>query len=606
MSPTVILHQPQRDLPNNPSATEQWLRFEHPQKIVVAQRPSEVAAALAAVEAGVAEGLHGAGFISYEAAPAFDEALVVRADDSGFPLLWFGLYDGAQVTRFDALATDRGSYQLGDWQLSASQVEFEAAIARIKSYIASGDTFQVNYTFRLKAEFAGDPWALFLALMHLQPGNYAAFIDLGDFAICSASPELFFTRVGETFTAKPMKGTAERGWWTVSDRAQATALQASLKNRAENVMIVDMLRNDLGRIATPGTVRVPSLFDLERYPTLWQMTSTVMADSPVGLGAAMAALFPCASITGAPKPRTMEIIRDLEDSPRRIYCGTIGHWAPATTEHSPQAQFNVAIRTVLIDRARGEAEYGVGSGIVWDSEATAEYEECCLKTAILRREKQSFELLETLLWEKAGGYFLLDYHLRRLQEAADYFGYPFNPSQINQVLGDVWLPERQAEIAEHDAKVRLFVDAQGQVRAEVSPWKNAPQTQPVRCCLNDRAIATDNPFLYHKTTHRQLYKAARAAHPHVDEVILWNDRGEICEACIANVVLNWQGDLITPPVSAGLLPGTFRAWLLDQGKIREQSVTIGMLQQVSQFYLINSLRQWQTAVLVAPPSVSPP
>lgn len=587
MSPTVILHQPEND---------QWLRFDCPQQIVTALQISDVVPALATVEAWVEQGLHAAGFISYEASPAFDDALAVRADESNFPLLWFGLYAATDIKVLDALPTVSEAYQLSDWQLSVSQSEFEEAIARIKSYIASGDSFQVNYTFRLKAEFEGDPWTLFLTLMQLQPGNYSAFIDTGDWAICSASPELFFTKAGETFTAKPMKGTTERGWWLEDDRSQAATLQASAKNRAENLMIVDMLRNDLGRIAKTGTVQVPSLFDVERYPTLWQMTSTVKAESQATITKAMAALFPCASITGAPKARTMEIIQELEGSPRRIYCGAIGHWAPAKAEQAAQAQFNVAIRTVLIDRAKGKAEYGVGSGIVWDSDATAEYEECCLKTAILTRDKRSFELLETMLWEKGKGYFLLNYHLQRLQEAAEYFDYPLNLTQVKQKLEAVVLA--QAETTDSDSKVRLLVDAQGETTVEVLPWENELQTEPLRCCLNGEAIAISNPFLYHKTTHRQVYNTARAAHPQFDEVILWSDRDEICEGCIANVVLDWQGKLITPPISSGLLPGTFRAWLLDQGKIQEQVITIEMLKQVPQFYLINSVRQWQTAVLI--------
>jgi len=603
MSPTLILHRPE---------TQQWLRFEQPLKIVTAQSVGEVLPALAEVETLMEQGLHAAGFISYEASPAFDEALVVKADaltpngranaqttKDDFPLVWFGLYAADDIRALDAIPTESGQYKLSDWQLSVSQTEFEAAIARIKQYIASGDSFQVNYTFRLQAEFKGNPWALFLALMQLQPGNYSAFLDIGNFAICSASPELFFTRTGETFTAKPMKGTAERGWWMEGDRAQAAALQASSKNQAENLMIVDMLRNDLGRIAKTGSVRVPSLFDVERYPTLWQMTSTVQAESQATMTEAMAALFPCASITGAPKPRTMEIIQELECSPRRIYCGAIGYWAPATATQPQQAQFSVAIRTVLIDKANGAAEYGVGSGIVWDSDATAEYEECCLKTQILTREKRAFELLETMLWERDKGYFLLDYHLKRLQEAANYFGYPFDPVHIQQVLDQIQPTETAGNRAIHqDSKVRLRLNVKGQAIAKASPWKNVPQTVPIRCCLNDRAIATNNPFLYHKTTQRQVYQSAQAAHPEFDEVILWNEQGEVCEGCIANLVIEWEKRLITPPIAAGLLPGTFRAYLLEQGKIQERTITIEMLKQVPQFYLINSVRQWQTAVLI--------
>ncbi|NJN32027.1 MAG: aminodeoxychorismate synthase component I [Synechococcales cyanobacterium RM1_1_8] len=620
MPPIVVLHQPEAG---------HWLSFHQPVEIVIATQPGEVTAALAQVEAYVAQGFYAAGFLSYEASPAFDSALTVQpSGEAGFPLLWFGIYAGENVAVLDALPTDQAAYQLSDWQPSVTQAEFEAAIATIQQYIASGDSFQVNYTFRLGASFQGDPWGLFLALMQHQPGNYSAFIETEAFALCSASPELFFRQQGETFTAKPMKGTMERGWWLGGDRAQAARLQACAKNQAENVMIVDMLRNDLGRIAKTGTVCVPRLFEAERYPTLWQMTSTVQAQSEAGLAAAMAALFPCASITGAPKARTMEIIRELECSPRQIYCGAIGHWAPACPQRSApaQAQFNVAIRTVLIDKRRGTAEYGVGSGIVWDSDAAAEYAECCLKTAILTREPRAFELLETMLWQPEQGYFLLEYHLQRLRDSAEYFGYGLDLGQVRQVLAALALQRLSQPVvsppldlpmgsqidSQMDSpqapptawKVRLLVDAQGGCRIEASPWQPLVQTQPLRACLAAQPIDPNNPFLYHKTTQRQVYEQAQAARPGVDEVILWRDRQTITEGCIANVILDWRGELITPPISAGLLGGTFRAWLLDQGKLRERAITVDMLRQVPQFFLVNSLRQWQTAVLIDPPELT--
>lgn len=602
-SPVVLLHQPQQ---------HRWLSFHRPQAIVQTRELSQVPSALAQVEAAVDRGLHVAGFLSYEAAPAFDEALVVQplAPEDAFPLLWFGLYKPADVQVLSQLPGwpgERGdralAYRLGAWQATVGPEIFDQAIARIKQYIASGDSFQVNYTFRLRTQFQGDPWAFFLALMQAQPGNYSAFIDLGNYAICSASPELFFIREGQQFTAQPMKGTAPRGLWGDRDRAEAAALQASIKNQAENLMIVDMLRNDLGRVAQPGSVQVPSLFEVSRYPTLWQMTSTVTAHSDASLAAAIAALFPCASITGAPKARTMEIIRELECSPRRIYCGAIGHWAPSqagapqASDQFPPAQFNVAIRTVLIDRRTGQAEYGVGSGIVWDSDSDAEYQECCLKTEVLTRQSVEFELLETLLWQPNQGYFLRDYHLKRLQDSAEYFGYPLNLADVQAALTQAVSEARSAEQPE-ELKVRLRVDAQGNICTEATPWHNQVQAQPLKARLAATPIDQRSPFLYHKTTERRVYEQARAAAPDVDEVILWNSWGEVCEGCISNIVMDWQGQKITPPVESGLLPGCFRAWLLDQGTVREQVVTLEMLEQTSHFFLINSVRQWQRAVLV--------
>ncbi|MEM9405585.1 MAG: aminodeoxychorismate synthase component I, partial [Acidobacteriota bacterium] len=492
-----------------------------------------------------------------------------------------------------------GAFDLGALQASVTEHEYRETVARIKELIAAGDTYQVNFTFRLAASFEGDPWALFLQLMKHQPGNHAAFLDLGDWAICSASPELFFTREGEDFTARPMKGTRARGPWSRPDDACADELRGAEKDRAENLMIVDMMRNDLGRIARPGTVSVPGLWEIERYPTLWQMTSTVTAQSDQPTPSALAALFPCASITGAPKARTMEIIRDLECSPRRMYSGAIGHWTPEEPGRSHRARFSVAIRTALIDKSAGEVEYGVGSGIVWDSEDSSEYQECLLKAEILRRESRSFDLLETLLWEPDEGYFLLPAHLRRLQSASDYFGYGVDLKRVERALSQ--LAGRAGPLAKlgTPARVRLLVDSLGKPTVEFTSWPGVGSgAQPLRCCFHDVPVETDDPFLFHKTTHRDVYEGARAAHPDVDEVLLWNRSGEVCEGCIANVVVEWEGERVTPPVECGLLAGTFRGWLLERGDVRERIVTKDMLRAAERFYLVNSVRRWQSAVLV--------
>jgi para-aminobenzoate synthetase/4-amino-4-deoxychorismate lyase len=566
--------------------TKQWLRFQSPQKIIAATHIEEVRPKLRSVEQMVQQhGLYAAGFISYEAAPAFDAALQVRSPDS-FPLLWFGLYPQPEVIELPPPAPKPNHPALA-WTPSVSRSAYDQAIAQIKEHIACGDTYQVNYTLRLHTPFPGEAWPLFLDLVQAQQADYGAYVDTGRFAICSASPELFFRLDQDQLVARPMKGTATRGLTLAEDEAQARWLHHSEKNRAENVMIVDMIRNDIGRIAAIGSVHVPSLFDVERYPTLWQMTTTVTATTAASLSDIMTALFPCASITGAPKPRTMEIIADLETMPRRVYTGCIGFATPKR-----QAQFNVSIRTVIVDREKQQAQYGVGGGIVWDSTSGGEYEECQTKARVLTEKRPQFSLLETMLWTPGEGYFLLDYHLRRLKDSAVYFNFSVDMIQIREKL-----TELVGSLPDERHRVRLLVASKGDITCQAILLGKRDPSPPVRLSLAPTSVDAGNPFLYHKTTHRQVYEAARAACPDCDDVVLWNERGEITETCIANIVVELAGELMTPPVSCGLLAGTFRAWLLDQAKIREEIVTIEDFKRSERIYLINSVRQWREGFL---------
>ena len=350
----------------------EWLHFADPARIVVAESPSAVRPALAEVERLTRDlGLHAVGFLTYEAGLAFD--LATRPQDGSTPLGWFGLFEPKGV-RAMGRPTREGDYQLGPLGPSIERKEFERAFDVIKGHLAAGDTYQVNYTFKMAGEFAGDPRALFADLIEAQRGRHCAYIRIGEWAICSASPELFFELDGLSIRARPMKGTARRGLTAVDDRGRRDELHESAKERAENVMIVDMIRNDLGRIADVGSIEVPELFSVEQYPNVWQMTSLVTARSLASLEEMFAALHPSASVTGAPKVRTMAILSELESAPRGVYTGAIGHIPP-----DGNASFNVAIRTAVVDIAAGRVEFGVGSGIVWDSDAAAEYEECLLK-----------------------------------------------------------------------------------------------------------------------------------------------------------------------------------------------------------------------------------
>jgi para-aminobenzoate synthetase/4-amino-4-deoxychorismate lyase len=350
-------------------------------------------------------------------------------------------------------------------------------------------------------------------------------------------------------------------------------------------MIVDMMRNDIGRIAEIGSVHVPSLFDVERYPTVWQMTSTVAAKTHASVTAILKALFPCASVTGAPKARTMEIIAELESSPRRIYTGAIGFIAP-----NRRAQLNVAIRTVLIEKRSGEAEYGVGGGVVWASTATGEYEECLTKARVLTAARPEFRLFETILCTPSDGLFLLDQHLARLRDSAEYFGFDYSDDAAREALGKV-------QCRSQPMRVKLLVSLKGTVSVELSPFNVQSAITHVR--LSAFPVDSQTIFLYHKTTHRKVYEDAIAEMPECDDVILWNERGEITESTIANVVVEIDGEFFTPPVACGLLAGVFREKLLKEGTIKERIVTVAEFKQSPRIFLINSLRQWREARLLS-------
>ncbi|HXF84669.1 MAG TPA: aminodeoxychorismate synthase component I [Anaerolineales bacterium] len=563
----------------------EWWHFTKPHHIITASHHKEVLSALREIETLIEmNGWHAAGFLSYESAPAFDQAFQTRlADDENqeaFPLLWFGLYPPPRlVTQPEPTAVKPAL----SWLPTLDRQAYNAAIEKIKEHIARGRTYQVNYTMRLRADFTVDAWNFFLHLAQSQ-NHHAAYVDTGRYVICSASPELFFQLDGEVITCRPMKGTAPRGRTTREDREQAKALKESEKNRAENVMIVDMIRNDLGRIAKIGSVQVPALFTVEKYPTLWQMTSTVTAKTNASLTEIFTALFPCASITGAPKVSTMKIIAELETTPRRIYTGSIGHIAP-----SRKATFNVAIRTALIDRKTQIAEYGVGGGIVWDSTSTDEYAEALLKARVLTEETPKFSLLETLLWTPEEGFFLKEKHIERLLDSAEYFDFSLSKENVEKALEELASGFSVAQ------RVRLLADPKGKITTEHKTL-NFPKTWRAR--LANRPINSKDVFLFHKTTHREIYDLLRRDHPDCDDVLLYNERGELTEFTIGNLVVEMEGKRFTPPVSCGLLPGVFRAHLLETGQVEERVIRLEELKNCTKVFRVNSVRKWEEVKLI--------
>ncbi len=562
-----------------------WLYFTEPREIIESAKADEVVEKLRLIEEAVAAGFHAAGFISYEAAPAFDPAFRVLPP-SPLPLIWFGVYTAAEAIPVPP-ASGGHSFRVGEWRASENRREYQEKIERIKHHIAAGETYQVNHTLRLSSSFSGDPYDFWLNLLSTQPESYAAYADTGRFAVCSVSPELFFRLDGLELISRPMKGTGSRGRTPAQDREEISRLENSNKNRAENLMIVDMVRNDMGRIAETGSVLVSSLFDVESHPTILQMTSTVESRTSVPITEIFAALFPCASITGAPKIRTMEIIAGLEGGPRGIYTGALGFISPPR-----RAQFNVAIRTVQVDRENRVAEYGIGSGITWDSECGEEYSECLAKAELLRAVRPDFELMESLLWEPPTGYFLLDRHLNRLADSAEYFRFPFARHRVAGALSKL-----SARRPQRPGKVRLRLNKSGGIKLDLTPLDEAKGRRIWSVALAAEPVDPANLYLGHKTTNRRIYEAARAGRPEYDDVILWNNRGEVTEATIANVVVGISEEYFTPPLNCGLLPGIFRSYLLEMGLIREKVITCEELMNCREIYLINSVRRWIPARL---------
>ncbi|MBT4612279.1 MAG: aminodeoxychorismate synthase component I [Gemmatimonadetes bacterium] len=585
--------------------TERSFVFEQLVDIICVTQVDEVIEGLTRIEAAVAGGLHAAGYISYEAAPGLDPALATGDCPDGFPLLWFGLFRRRRTVQ--ALeGIEVPPMPLTAWLSQWSGAVHAERVARIRQLIAAGDTYQVNLTMRQRATFDGDVEGLYHALCLAQPTALCALVDTGPFAICSASPELHFALCNGELIARPMKGTRPRGRWVEEDAALAEELSVSSKERAENTMIVDLLRNDLGRVSATGSVGVEQLWQVEQYPTVWQMTSTIRSQlhPDTTLPSLMRALFPCGSVTGAPKVRTMQIIKELEDSPRGIYTGSIGYLSPreiSDTSARPvtdrpqassglagvEARFSVAIRTVCVDRRRRQAVAGIGGGITWDSTAAAEYEECLTKARFLSQPVPvAFELLETMRWAPDEGIWLLDRHLERLRQSASYFDFAFDHRMVMSRL-------QQATVSGVDPmRLRLTLARQGTCRVECARL-DSPANVTWSAALAREPVDSEDVFLFHKTTNRRTYdQASSSVGEDVDEAVLFNERGELTETVRGNLVVIIDGRRLTPPVASGLLPGTYRAQLLAQGEIEESVLRIDDLFEATSLYSINSLRRW--------------
>jgi para-aminobenzoate synthetase / 4-amino-4-deoxychorismate lyase len=577
---------------------ERAFRLAEPVGVIEARRPSEVAGAIDAAGSATARGLWAAGFVAYEAAPGLDPELSVhvRAPDDPFaelPLAWFALFERKEdLPPLEPGRLDPSGSAGSPWRPSVDRATYDAGVERIRELIASGHTYQVNHTIRLRAMIQGDERGFYRDLCLAQRGGYAAFLDLGRYRVLSASPELFFRIDGERITTRPMKGTAPRGRWLAEDEEIAARLVTSSKDRAENAMIVDLLRNDLGRICRTGSVEVARMLEAERFETVWQLTSTIEGDlrPEITLLDTFRALFPSGSVTGAPKVRTTRIIADLEDSARGPYCGAIGYLGPAGSGE-PRASFNVAIRTVVLDAQTRTAEYGVGGGITHDSSASGEYEEIVAKARVLTDVRPAFELSESLAHVPAEGFRHLDEHLERLAGSAGYFGFRFEPeaaaAALKRAVAEVTAP----------SVVRLTLARDGGLLTDVRDLP--PAHGAIRVALDDEPVDPSDVWLFHKTTRRAPYERRRGRRPDVDDVLLVNDRGEVTESTIANLAVHLDGVWVTPSVDAGLLPGTYRNVLLREGRMTERPVSVDELRGARELALVSSVRGWRPAALVS-------
>ena len=561
--------------------------YERPVEIIQARLPEEVRPALARLRDAQARGLHAAGFIAYEAGYALEARLApiaLAAPARELPLLWFGLFEASEEAPDAVHLLPAPEAWASPVRPLMKRGRYEAGVEQVLEHIRAGDIYQANLTFQAEVQTGGDAPALFAQVRRRARAGYGALLFTGEHWLLSFSPELFFTLEGRTLTTRPMKGTAVRRRDPQEDAAAVAELREDPKQRAENLMIVDLLRNDLSRVSKPGTVRVPSLFAVETYPTVHQMVSTVTAEINDGLGPVdvIEGIFPCGSITGAPKIRAMEIIAGLEDGPRGAYTGAIGRIAPGG-----DAAFNVAIRTLTMRAGESLARIGLGAGIVADSRPAEEWNECLAKGAFVAGGKAGFDLIETMRFDPQEGIADLDRHLKRMNASAAALGFPFSRHDVRNELQAATFRLRE------EKKLRLLLSPSGAIAIATRPMPAAPQ-QPVPVALAGLPVPTDDFRLRHKTSDRGFYDAPREA-AGTFEVLFEDEAGFLTEGSFSSLFVERGGRLLTPPLSRGLLPGILRERLVESGEAEEADLTAADL--ADGFYIGNAVRGLIPAVL---------
>jgi para-aminobenzoate synthetase/4-amino-4-deoxychorismate lyase len=600
--------------------------FINPLHILQIHHVSEFLPLLESMQKYVQEGYFLAGYFTYECGYFLEKLALLDYKEERYPLAWFGVYRQRyridtslfkdNIDDFLAIGNGRGQApaqhasrlafeEIGrnvrELRFDLDEETYRQKVERVQEHIRAGDVYQINLTGRYHFRFDGTPLALYARLRQVQRTAYSAYIRTGDCSILCFSPELFFRLDGQHITARPMKGTTPRGRTLIEDERQATWLQSDGKNRAENIMIVDLLRNDLGRICTVGSITVPHLLRVETYDTLLQMTSTVTGRlvNKTNYPQIFASLFPCGSVTGAPKIKAMEIINQLETTPRGIYTGSIGYIAPQTANTSSHALFNVAIRTIELEQGYGIM--GIGSGIVHDSSATEEAAECKIKAHFLTTQPKTFDILETILWDH--DYRHLEKHLQRMAASARYFGYPWDEERIRAHLTAIAL-ELTPTRRDSSYKVRLRLNRQGGLHCESLMLQKTTSNEQLMIALSGERTDSRDRMYFHKTTYRPLYeRAQRFARQHgYADIIFLNEKGEVTEGAISNVFTERGGKLLTPPVECGLLAGIYRQCILEEYPNAQEAVlSLDDLLSAERIYVCNAIRGLRQVRVVRTP-----
>jgi para-aminobenzoate synthetase/4-amino-4-deoxychorismate lyase len=569
--------------------------FIDPVHILQIHHVSEFLPLLAEMQRYVQEGYYLAGYFAYECGYFLEKLALLDYKEERYPLAWFGVYrqrykvDTSLLGLASEISPDEIGMTVQGLHFDLDEETYRRKVERVREHIRAGDVYQINLTGRYHFRFDGAPLALYARLRQVQRTSYSAYIRTGGQAILCFSPELFFRLDGERIAAQPMKGTASRGRTLVEDERQAAWLQSDSKNRAENIMIVDLLRNDLGRICTLGSITVPHMLRVETYDTVLQMTSTVtgtLANS-TNYAQIFASLFPCGSVTGAPKIKAMEIINQLEETPRGIYTGSIGYIAPQTADTPSYALFNVAIRTIVLEQGHGIM--GIGSGIVHDSSAAEEAAECKVKAHFLTAQPKTFDILETILWD--GNYHHLEKHLLRMAASARYFGYPWDEEHIRTHLITVGAGLAPA-LRDNRYKVRLRLNCQGELHCECLMIPKTTTNEQLVVALSAEQTDSRDRMYFHKTTYRPLYeRAQRFAQKHgYADIIFFNEKEEVTEGAISNVFIEREGQLLTPPVECGLLAGVYRQCILEGcSSAREAVLSLDDVLGAEKVYICNAI-----------------
>ena len=542
--------------------------YRDPEERIVAWDIGEVASALERVRDGLKAGKHAAGYLGYEAGHALDPKLAASARRSDGPLLSFGLFEGFDTPDLGSFLPDAGGAYVGHPKPRIAQEAYEGAVRQVRENLFAGNFYQANLTFGCDAAVCGNPLAIYARLRRSAEAGWSGVLIDEDRSLISLSPEQFFTIRGGIIESRPMKGTAPRRSDPVADAREVEALAADEKQRAENLMIVDLMRNDLARVSEAGSVEVPELFAVETYPTVHQMVSRITSRLRDGFDAidVIRTIFPCGSVTGAPKVAAIEALTRLEPEPRGAYTGSMG-WI----EPGGDAAFNVLIRTLEWRNGASRARLGLGSGLVVDSNPRDEWAECLLKGDFVRREAQEFDLIETMRFEPDAGILELERHLDRMRASAADLDFRFDRHAARNELQAATFGRKER------AMVRLLLSRSGAMAIEVKPFED-PAELPARVTVRPLPVDPDDFRLRYKTTDRRFYDRIRREEGAFETIFVDPD-GKLTEGSRTNLFVERDGKLLTPPLSRGLLPGILRTKLIDEGRAEEAELTPDDLSQ---------------------------